>query len=59
MQELRQKHLWLLWPSRTRRSEQNERGLRVEREELVKRENKQLEDEEKRKNEKELAQMLA
>ena len=54
----RTRKLWLLWPSRTRRSEQNERGLRVEREELVKRENKQLDDEEKRKNEKELAQML-
>ena len=48
----------MLWPSRTRRSEQKERGLRVEREELVKRENKQLEGEDKGKNEKELAQML-
>ena len=48
----------MLWPSRTRRSEQKERGLRVEGEELVERENKQLEDEKKGKNEKELAQML-
>ena len=39
----------MLWPSRTRRSEQKE---------LEKRENKRLEDEEKGKNEKKLAQML-
>ena len=39
----------MLWPSRTRRSEQKE---------LEKRENKRLEDEEKGKNEKKLAQTL-
>ena len=45
----RTRKLWLLWPSRTRRSEQKE---------LEKRENKQLKDEEKGKNEKKLAHML-